>query len=182
MAVKKGKQGSGDAYARAAAKARKRWDESKKKKDGFTQGLEYEELEDGDYPAKLVKAVTGVTKKGDGDIYLSLDFVLLGDNEGKEINIFFDLSKESKADQMARALKRLDYEIGELDPEDIKGITNDLNKSVPYVLLQVANKDKDKDDKPLDEPRCYVNIQKTIDPATLNGPSKKAGKGKKAKK
>jgi hypothetical protein len=179
MTVKKGKQGSGDPLEKAAAKARKRWNESRTKKDGFTGGLEYGAIADGDYPAKLLKAAIGVTKKGEGDIYISLDFVFIDpENEGTEVNIFHDLKDEKSSDAMARTLKRLDFEIEELDPLDLKDIVANLNKEPPMAMLQVANKDKDSKGNPFEKgPRAYVNVQKTIDAPPAS--AKKATKKKK---
>ncbi len=184
MAVKKGSKGSGDPFAKAAAKARGRFNEAKKVKDGFTGGLEFGEIEDGDYPARLVKAVCGVTKKGEGDIYISLDFVFTdSEHEGKEVNIFQDLSTDKKAEALCRTLKRLDYELGDdLDPADLPDIVKDLNASPPSVILNVANKETDAQGKAFqDGPRAYCNIQRTTkDVAPTKKASKKpAAKGKK---
>lgn len=179
MAVKKGKQGSGDPMEKAAAKARKRWAESKKKKDGFTGGLEFGQVPDGEYTSKLLKATTGVTKKGEGDIYLSLDFVFTDkDNEGTEVNIYNDMKDERGCDAIARTLKRLDFVIDKLDPADLPDIVKELNTNPPSAMLQVVNKDTDKDGNALEKPRAYVNVQKAIEESKASPPKKKAAKKK----
>jgi cobalamin biosynthesis protein CbiG len=183
MAVKKGPKGSGDPFAKAAAKARKRFAESKKKKDEYGSGLKYDELEDGVYEARLVKARCGVTKAG--DIYMALDFVLLDKElDGKQVDVIHSLKDDRGADSMCRTLKRLDYDVEKLEPEDIKEITADLNKSPPDVMLNIKNVAVAKDGTKLDEPRAYVNVQQvlgTADAAPAKPAKKKAAK-KAAKK
>lgn len=159
MAAKKHADG-GNEYERAAAKARKRWAESRKKKDSYG-GLKFGEIPDGQYPARLVKARCGITKNGDGDIYYSLDFVLRdGDHDGTQVDVYHDLSTDQKADSAARTLKRLGFEIDDLDPVDIPEIIADLNGDPPDVILGVKNADRNKDGDLLDEPRAYVNVIK----------------------
>lgn len=181
MAVKKGKQGSGDPMERAAAKARKRFNESKKKKDGFSN-LKYGEIADGSYPARLVKARAGVTKKE--DIYMSLDFVIRGgEYDGVQVDVYEDLSTDQKSDSMIRTIKRLDFEItDELDPTDIPKIVDALNKEPPDVMLKIANKTANAKGEAYDEPRAFVNVDKTIgdaEPAAKSKPAAKKSRGKK---
>lgn len=175
MAAKKREKSVENGYERAAAKARKRWAESRVKKDSFG-GLKFGEIPDGQYPGRLVKARCGVTKKGEGDIYYSLDFVLRGgDYDGTQVDVYHDLSTDQKADAAARTLKRLNFEIDELDPADIPEIIADLNSDPPDVILGIKNADKNKDGDLLDEPRAYVNVVKVDEggpPASAKAKSK----------
>lgn len=185
MAVKKkagGKDsGGGDsAWNRAAGKAKKQWEKSRKVEDGFGENLKYGEMEDGDYEARLVVARCGVTKKGKGDIFFSAQFAILdGEYEGKKLDVFHTLKDQRNSDQMARTFKRLGYEIENLEPNDIKEIVADLTKTPPDVMLRIANKSENAQGEAYDEPRAFVNVQRVLgdEGSEAEAPAKSSPKG-----
>jgi hypothetical protein len=90
------------------------------------------------YLTRLSKAKLVDTDDGPAIV---LEFTCIdGDQTGEKATLFMGMNTDEKVGYMLRDLRRLGYEIDDLQPEELPDLCDDMNKTAPVVKIKVVEK------------------------------------------
>lgn len=179
MAVKTkppAKGGKGGGFGAAVSKFGKQFDAVKGAKSGAKGD---DEVDEGDYYTRLSSARCGVSKKKEP--YVSLNFVVVRGPFAKKKLSRFSSIREKQAEQdfeyLCKDFDRLGYDTSELKVNEVEDLVKDLNKSKPFVLVNVVHQEGEGKNAGRTFQRVY--LQKVVKEADLPAEAKKAPAKKK---
>jgi hypothetical protein len=159
------KQAAGGGFGSAVKKFEKQWNTAKKEKVG---SMEDSIIPEGDYFVRVASARAGVSKQGKGDPYVSVNFrVVRGPETGARLSRYSGIKKDTDIEFLAKDFQRYGYEVEDLQITEIEELVADLNKSKPYLKVQIKHEEYESKKTKKTEMSQRVYVQKVVEAKDL---------------